>query len=178
MGVKSNKPVTVNIEDLSEYLIYRSNFQKIPFTPLKLQKILYFLQAWHLVYFDKHPFFNEVPEAWANGPVYRVVYNKYKKKWLKNDPILVSYKSENELTKKVKDLEKGLKITAQQKKLMELVLNTYLRYTPEKLIIVTHLDEPYIHARKGYDTFDACEVQINLDEVFNYYNKKKKITKL
>jgi uncharacterized phage-associated protein len=37
-------------------------------TAWKLQKLIYYSQAWSLVW-DERPLFNERIEAWANGPV-------------------------------------------------------------------------------------------------------------
>jgi uncharacterized phage-associated protein len=45
---------------------------------LKLQKLLYYMQGFHLAYFNT-PLFNEDIEAWLYGPVVPVVYNKYKR---------------------------------------------------------------------------------------------------
>jgi len=46
-------------------------------TPLKLQKIVYYAQAWALVLLG-HPLFDEDFQAWAHGPVVESVYNEYK----------------------------------------------------------------------------------------------------
>jgi uncharacterized phage-associated protein len=47
-------------------------------TPLKLQKLLYYAQAWSLVLLDR-PLFDEDFEAWVHGPVVRSVYNEYRR---------------------------------------------------------------------------------------------------
>ena len=69
----------VDIKRVAKYTILRliQNGQSI--CPLKLQKLLYYIQAWHMVYFEReNTLFNEVPEAWVNGPVYRTMYDEYK----------------------------------------------------------------------------------------------------
>lgn len=68
----------VNIKDLAEFIIRHCEITQNSISNLKLQKLLYYIQAWHLVFFEKHPLFNDEPEAWVNGPVYREVYNQYK----------------------------------------------------------------------------------------------------
>jgi len=45
---------------------------------LKLQKLLYYAQGFHLALFDK-PLFNEAIEAWSYGPVVPPVYHRFKK---------------------------------------------------------------------------------------------------
>lgn len=47
-------------------------------TNLKLQKLLYYAQAWHLVNFRKRLFSDDIV-AWDFGPVIRPVYNRWKK---------------------------------------------------------------------------------------------------
>lgn len=42
-------------------------------THMKLQRLCYFAQAWHLVW-TAQPLFPERIEAWANGPVVPVLY--------------------------------------------------------------------------------------------------------
>jgi uncharacterized phage-associated protein len=43
-------------------------------TPLRLQKLLYYCQGWHLAWYGK-PLFSDRLEAWREGPVVPVVYN-------------------------------------------------------------------------------------------------------
>lgn len=44
---------------------------------LKLQKLVYYAQGYHLAIFDK-PLFNEQIEAWMHGPVVPELYQKFK----------------------------------------------------------------------------------------------------
>ncbi|MDR1039510.1 MAG: DUF4065 domain-containing protein [Deltaproteobacteria bacterium] len=44
-------------------------------THLKIQKLLYFAQGWHLAYFSE-PLFSDSIEAWKHGPVVKSVYLK------------------------------------------------------------------------------------------------------
>ena len=46
-------------------------------TNMKLQKMLYYQQGFHLAYFDT-PLFDDEIEAWMYGPVVKSVYNHYK----------------------------------------------------------------------------------------------------
>jgi uncharacterized phage-associated protein len=43
---------------------------------LKLQKLLYYVQAWHLAWYGG-PLFREMIEAWKEGPTVRVVWETY-----------------------------------------------------------------------------------------------------
>jgi uncharacterized phage-associated protein len=46
-------------------------------TTWKLQKLVYYCQAWSLVW-DEEPLFEEPIEAWANGPVVRALYDAHR----------------------------------------------------------------------------------------------------
>jgi uncharacterized phage-associated protein len=46
-------------------------------SPLKLQKLIYYAQAWHLA-LKSSPLFEERIEAWIHGPVVRSVYSRFK----------------------------------------------------------------------------------------------------
>lgn len=47
-------------------------------TTWKLQKLVYYSQAWHLVW-REDPLFREPIEAWAHGPVVRELYDRHKR---------------------------------------------------------------------------------------------------
>lgn len=52
-----------------------------PTTNLKLQKLLYYSQAWYLALYDL-PLFDDRIEAWVHGPVVPPVYGAFKgKEW-------------------------------------------------------------------------------------------------
>jgi uncharacterized phage-associated protein len=59
-------------------------------TAMKLQKLVYYSQAWSLVW-DERPLFHDRIEAWANGPVVPVLYREHKgnfkvRKWSLGNP--------------------------------------------------------------------------------------------
>jgi uncharacterized phage-associated protein len=45
--------------------------------PMKLQKLLYFVNAWNLTWYDE-PIFPDVVEGWREGPMVDAVYQDYK----------------------------------------------------------------------------------------------------
>ncbi|WP_375339284.1 Panacea domain-containing protein [Planktothricoides raciborskii] len=56
--------IMATVYDVAAYILTK----KHPLTAVKLQKLLYYAQAWALVW-DKKPLFPERIEAWVNGPV-------------------------------------------------------------------------------------------------------------
>lgn len=63
-------------EDVAAYIINKQVDDGYPISNLKLQKILYFVQAEFLVSKDE-PCFDDVIEAWDFGPVVESVYKEY-----------------------------------------------------------------------------------------------------
>ena len=71
--------------DVADYFLAKTNAEIGDLmTNLKLQKLVYYAQGFHLALHNK-PLFNEDIAAWEHGPVSPVLYRKYKKR--KNNPI-------------------------------------------------------------------------------------------
>lgn len=62
-----------SVFDVAQYILEKMGTM----TTMKLQRLLYYSQAWSLAW-DEVPLFNEEFEAWANGPVCREVYDLHK----------------------------------------------------------------------------------------------------
>lgn len=102
-------------------------------TNLKLQKLLYYEQGYHLAYFGE-PLFNDNIEAWMYGPVVPVVYNKYKQYDSSPIPPVDS------------DLQFENDIEA---KLFWEVFKLYNRYSASGLVDLTHSETPWQETPTG-----------------------------
>jgi uncharacterized phage-associated protein len=103
-------------------------------TNLKLQKLLYYAQAWHLAIHNK-PLFSEDFQAWVHGPALPSQYQRFKKfEWR---PIL----EEGITLPKIKNKE----ITSH---LIEIV-NIFGIETASSLELMTHNEKPWQEARNG-----------------------------
>lgn len=102
---------------------------------LKLQKLLYYCQGFHLAMNDGNPLFDEDIEAWNYGPVVPSVYHKYKDKGSNYiDP------PDNP------DLEN---LTTDQKELIEDVYTTYGQFSAWRLMEMTHDESPWKRSYNG-----------------------------
>lgn len=61
----------------NQLLIYSADMGRELMTNMKLQKMLYYQQGFHLAYFNT-PLFDEEIEAWMYGPVVPAMYDRYK----------------------------------------------------------------------------------------------------
>ena len=64
--------------DVANLFLHWANTAGDLISNLKMQKLLYYAQAWHLVNFRQRLFSDPI-EAWDLGPVIRSVYSKYRK---------------------------------------------------------------------------------------------------
>ncbi len=62
--------------EVANYFIWLANETGSFLSNLKLQKLVYYAQAWHLAIEDS-PLFEEDFEAWIHGPVLPILYQKY-----------------------------------------------------------------------------------------------------
>jgi len=63
----------MSVFDVAAYILERCG----EMSTMKLQKLVYYSQAWSLVW-DDEPLFEENIEAWANGPVVPSLYNRHR----------------------------------------------------------------------------------------------------
>lgn len=146
-------------------IIRHFQLENRPVSNLKLQKLLYYIQAWHMVYFDKHTFFKEQPEAWVNGPVYRDIYTKYKDYGYM--PITPGF--EKSLEEDYTVLLERLGISEEQRKFLESLFSYYGKMSAEELAVRTHVERPWNNARAGLGPIDSSDRPITHESMYNYY---------
>lgn len=127
-------------------------------TPLALQKILYFIQGIYMVIFGK-PLYKEDCMAWIHGPVYEEVYDLFRD--FKYNPI------EDNRFAIFKDRFEEL--SEQEKKIIDLVINTFGKYSGKVLEDITHEELPWKNARVGYEPSEPSREIISKDEIKNYF---------
>ena len=69
--------MTYSAQQVADTIAFHAEARTIEIDPLKMQKLLYYAQAWFLVFFSE-PLFEENIEAWVHGPVVRSVFCYYR----------------------------------------------------------------------------------------------------
>ena len=101
---------------------------------MKLQKLVYYSQGFHLAVKDK-PLFEEPIEAWDHGPVCPALYHKYKV--YDSGMIPIPYE------------EEGYNIfTDETREILEMVHFYYGQFSAWKLRSLSHEDTPWINGHK------------------------------
>lgn len=157
----------MKIEDVSDYCIAYFNEKAIPLSHLKLQKILYYSQAWYMVNFKDEMLFSEVPQAWVNGPVYPSVYDRFKAHGVyTNLPEKLNFNSTRE------DIYNERNLPEQEVKFLEAMLNHYSVMSEEKLVLLTHSDSPWNIARGDLKPWERSINEIDLEGIKDYYTRR------
>jgi uncharacterized phage-associated protein len=116
--------------DVAKYILEKKEL--LP--AIKLQKLIYYSQAWSLVWDDSPLFLNRI-EAWINGPVVVDLYEMHKGKY--------SISCEDVSEGDAKQLSENQKDTINH------VLEYYGDKSSKWLSDLTHLEDPWKNARKG-----------------------------
>ena len=127
-------------------------------TPLMLQKLLYFIQGIHLMLYGK-PMFAEECEAWGHGPVYREVYDLFRD--FKYNPIDDARFAVLEGASE--------KLTDEERRVMDLVVNTFGMYGGKVLEKITHNEDPWMEAREGYPDSIPSHETLSKKRIMEYY---------
>lgn len=122
---------------------------------MKLQKLVYYAQAWHMVWFERELFPDDF-QAWANGPVVRSLYGIHRKQFLVNS---VTFAEGDVST-----------LSPEQRNAIDKVLGFYGDKTAQWLSSLTHQEKPWKEARVGIPDGEPCEAIIEKSEMHAYYS--------
>lgn len=136
-----------------------------PMSHLKLQKLLFYCDAYCLAYFNAE-LVTDLFEAWVHGPVSRKVYDS-----LKDKSVLYSDLAFSETDGIDVDAEFG-KLTQDQQDLLTAVLKDLSAWTGGELEAATHREFPWIEARGGYSEADKCCVPISKETTRKFYKSE------
>jgi uncharacterized phage-associated protein len=136
------------VDDVAAYILERQGAM----STWKLQKLVYYSQAWHLVW-EEAPLFEDTIEAWANGPVVRSLYDRHRgyfstATWNAGDARTLS---DDERTT------------------VDAVLQTYGPMSGADLSALTHREPPWREARAGLEDGERSNRQITPQAMAEYY---------
>ena len=139
------------IESVSLYILN----SKYEITNLSLQKLLYYVEAFGQVLLGERIFDNRC-EAWAYGPVYPKMYEKYR-----------SFKGNQIIVDKT-DLSED--ISAKHRDVIDYVLSQYAIYNGVTLKDLSHAEDPWKKAHEGYREKEKCEEEITHESRPEYFS--------
>lgn len=134
--------------DVAAYILEKRR----PLSAMKLQKLVYYAQAWSLVW-DDRPMFRERIEAWANGPVVRELYDRHRGQF--------------EVTRWDGD---PAALDAEARATVDAVLDFYGWRNAQGLSDMTHKEDPWKLARAGLPEGERGNREISLASMAEYYS--------
>lgn len=142
---------TSRIELVTRYLLSRS----FDVTPLALQKLLYYAQAFFHALFGRDLFVDDC-QAWSYGPVYPDIYYRYR-----------SYRSEPIPQEEINGLDE---LTAEEKSFLDDVIRIFGYFSGPTLSSITHAEKPWLKARGNLRPEDRCSNIIDRDVINAYFD--------
>lgn len=126
-----NMHTSTNVFDVAAYILSKTGV----ITHMKLQKLIYYSQAWALVW-DDAPLFPERIEAWINGPVSPDLFQELKGQF-SIGPSSVDSKGD------------AKKLSDEQRQTIDGVVEHYGTHNSQYLSDLSHLEDPWRNARNG-----------------------------
>lgn len=155
-----------NVLVVSSYIIKRCNELGYEISNLKLQKLLYFVQAIFLI--NKNvPCFKEAIEAWDLGPVVPVAYQAFKKYGSRSiPPVKYSYYIEDGKLWDAKKMhfEDNVIENNIDRLLIETVIKKFASRSSSELVSLTHNQKPW---RETYQSHRNNVISI--DKIKEYF---------
>lgn len=124
-------------------------------THLKLQKLVYYAQAWYLANYAK-PLVKEDFEAWSHGPVCPELWHKYKNHGWDALPA----------PKPSPDIKKSVD------RFLHLLWDVYGDSSAKALERLTHSEDPWKEARGSLPLEAKCSEIISLERMRDYYGAR------
>lgn len=141
----------VSVFDVAKYILEKGGSM----STMKLQKLIYYSQAWSLVW-DDQPLFSEEIQAWANGPVVPALFDYHKGRYCISANFFRKANSDN--------------LSLDQKSTIDSVIDFYGDKSPQWLSDLTHSEAPWIQARRGIPDGVRGSSEISLESMAMYYS--------
>ncbi|MBH1943153.1 DUF4065 domain-containing protein [Erythrobacter sp. YJ-T3-07] len=137
-----------SVFDVAQYILKKQG----PMSAMKLQKLVYYSQAWHTVWADKQLFKHSI-EAWKDGPVCPALWRAHANQF------------------RVSSMANGdaKKLDEREKRTIRQVLDFYGDKDAQWLSDLTHAEDPWLDARRGTRPGERSNAVITPKAMQRYY---------
>ncbi len=154
------KSLRLDVNKVTDLIASKFVADSGPLSVLKLHKLLYYVEAWYLVFFNEKLFDDDF-EAWVHGPVCRKIFERFRNKTMYSDVL------QRDLSIVNKD---NIVNFDQVNSHIENVLNTYGDFSGPQLEMLTHREDPWIKARGTLAPSEPCSAVISKESMKDYYS--------
>jgi uncharacterized phage-associated protein len=145
---------TLTADEVADYLIALAHQRGETVNNLKLQKLLYYAQAWYLAEYDQ-PLFDARFEAWMSGPVIPAIYWRFK-------PFGIS---------PLPPAEEVPLLDTRTAAFLDDIVAEYLSWTEWELQWQVHREAPWLNAQGGRDPSEPSCAELSEDDMRAYFRE-------
>lgn len=137
-----------SVFDVAQHILKKQG----PMSAMKLQKLVYYSQAWHTVWADKALFRHKI-EAWKDGPVCPALWREHANQF------------------RVSGLDQGNQnaLDARERRTVKQVLDFYGKHSAQWLSDLTHSEDPWLDARRNTRLGERSNAEIKTQAMQRYY---------
>ncbi len=159
---------------VARYIALSLLTKQMTVSPLKLQKLLYYAQAWNMVFFGRdHQLFQEIPQAWVNGPVYPTIYTLWRDRNMCDHLTPEDFEtSAEQVISAFEAVTRQLNLSTDEVRLLEQIVLKYGSKTQNYLIFLTHSEQPWCEKREGLKPYERSVTPLSLDTMYSYYKER------
>lgn len=154
----------MTIDLICDFIIIEATKYGKSLNQMKLQKLLYYSDAWYIAFFKK-PLFEEKFQAWIHGPISPQVYDRFA-----NSKDLYSMVTKEDVSGSFsfENIPKPVKTHIRN------TLKVYHKFSGSELEEMSHQEGPWIKAREGYGPTQSCKVELDKEFTGKYYAARLK----
>ena len=141
----------MKVNNVARYILERKGGHM---STMKLQKLVYYTQAWSLVW-DEKPLFDSRIEAWANGPIIPDLYDQHRGLFTAT---IDTFPEDSE------------KLTEDEKETIDVVLGAYGHLNGQQLSDLSHSERPWREARKGVEDGASSTNEVSKEVMQEFYS--------
>lgn len=127
-------------------------------TNLSLQKLLYYVKSFSFIILGRD-MVGDKCEAWAYGPVFPDIYNKYREL---GSAVIVDYDESIDYDKL---------LSPEEKRILDYIVDCFGIFNGKVLMKMTHKERPWREAREGLPEFAPSSNVISEEVIFEYFKE-------
>ena len=153
-----------DIDDIADYIIYyvKSEGSRVSLINMKIQKLLYFIQAWSYG-INNSPLFDGEFEAWIHGPINTHIYDRFcESKTLYSEINIEDCKRTH------------FQLSNKNSEFIDFILENYVKFSSAELEQLIQEELPWTKTRGHIDRNERCNKVISAELLKEYYGQRWK----
>lgn len=137
----------INATIIGQYFLYKNP----ELTDIQIQKLVYYAYSWYMVKNKGKKLFDERPQAWRHGPVFRTLFDN-----MKNYRKFIDSKDYEKINKEITEF-------------LDIIYTVYGKFSGNELEEMTHSELPWQNARIGVKPWESSQNLIADEDIMQCY---------